>query len=52
VQQIVKAYEAFSNGSAARPTTLRDMLGRPDDTHETSVAGAGVVVHPTTKVTK
>jgi phosphate starvation-inducible PhoH-like protein len=37
VQQIVKAYEAFTNGTAIRPSTLR-----PVD----------VVVHPTTKVTK
>jgi hypothetical protein len=50
VQQIVKAYEAFSNGSAARPTTLRDLQGRPEDTRGTNAAAADIVVLPTTKV--
>jgi len=52
VQQIVKAYEAFNNGGAARPSTLRPLgtLGVapvPAEARE-----AQVVVHPTTKVTK
>jgi len=59
VQQIVKAYEAFSNGTAARPASLRPLesvvvaprqvegreaQGLLDDTLRTSSAGADVVV--------
>jgi phosphate starvation-inducible PhoH-like protein len=66
VQQIVKAYEAFSNGTPARPTSLRpngnvgvapsqaegrEVYTRPQDIEETSATGAGVAP-PTTKATK
>ena len=38
VQQIVKAYERFSNGSSARPSSARDPYGRPEE--------AGVAASP------
>jgi phosphate starvation-inducible PhoH-like protein len=55
VQQIVKAYEAFTNGGMARPPTLRpvESLGAVSSQVEArGSAGAEVVVHPTAKVTK